>query len=297
MPSIQQKPLLVVPENRGLWKTRRPRKKTKAGRLLKTIVNRAGKAVEQFGLIEKGDRILVGLSGGKDSWTLLEVCLHLQETAPIDFDIAAIHLDLGNENKDDASCSFCNLGFSETKQYLEGLGAKTYFLQTDIEPRVSKMNKDRNTCPCFLCARFRRGILYRTAIDLGYNKIALGHHADDLIETLLLNQFFSGQMKSMPPKLFADDGKNIVIRPLCSVFETQTRKYADLRDIPIMASMCSHCKETELTRREWIKQLLGEMESKAPGLKGYLLASLSHVRPSHLMDTKIFDFGKGFEKK
>jgi len=297
MPSTHQKPFLVVPENRKRWRMRRPRKKTKAGGLLKTIANRAGKAVEQFDLIEKDDRILIGLSGGKDSWTLLEVCLHLQETAPIDFEIAAIHLDLGNSNKADTKCSLCNVGFSETKQYLEGLGAKTYFLQTDIEPRVKKMNRDHSSSPCFLCARFRRGILYRTATDLGYNKIALGHHADDLIETLLMNQFFSGQLKSMPPKLFADDGKNIVIRPLCTVFETQTRQYVSLRNIPIIKSMCGHCEWTELPRREWIKQWLSEMESKAPGLKGYLLASLSHVRPSHLMDTKFFDFVKGFEKQ
>lgn len=276
---------------------RRPRKKTKAWGMLKIIANRAGKAVDQFGLIEKGDRILIGLSGGKDSWTLLEVCLHLQETAPIEFDIAAIHLDLGSSNKTDITRTFCNVGFSKAKQYLEGLGVKTYFMQTDIEPRVSKMNKDRNTSPCFLCARFRRGILYRTATDLGYNKIALGHHADDLIETLLLNQFFSGQIKSMPPKLFADNGKNIVIRPLCNVFETQTREYAILRNIPIMSSMCNHCQGTESTRREWTKKWLGDMESKAPGLKGYLLASLSHIRPSHLMDTKLFNFEKGFVKQ
>lgn len=288
-------PILTVSENRGGWKHCRPGRKTEAGRLLKKIANRAGKAVEKFNLIEEGDRILVALSGGKDSWTLLEICLHLRDTAPIKFEIETIHMDPGPlegcaEEKPPGTLPDYYL---EIQKYLKQLGVGSYFLKTDILHRSTVMNKERKTNPCFLCSRFRRGILYRTAVDLGFNKIALGHHADDLVETLLLNQFFSGQTKSMPPKLFADDGRNIVIRPLCNVFEKQTSLYAKLRGIPLTAPACASCGSVELERRIWMKKLLEKLETEVPGLKGYLLAGMSHVRPSHLMDTDIFDFAKG----
>ena len=292
------KPVVAVDQNRRNWKKSSPGPKTEAGRLLKQIANRAGKAVEKYDLIEEGDRILIALSGGKDSWTLLEICLHLRDTAPVKFDIATIHLDSSTqemesaENQPDTFPEY----YLEIRKYLEKLGALSYFLKTDILQRTTKMNKHRKTNPCFLCSRFRRGILYRTAVELGFNKIALGHHADDLAETLLMNQFFSGQIKSMPPKLFSDDGRNVVIRPLCNVFEKQTSLYTRLRNIPVTSPACASCGSIELDRRQWMKKLLQQLDSEVPGLKGYLLACMSHVRPSHLMDTEMFDFRKGSRK-
>jgi tRNA 2-thiocytidine biosynthesis protein TtcA len=178
--------------------------------------------------------------------------------------------------------------------HLQALGIEAYLLSTDIGPRVHKMNRNgpdhpSHTNPCFLCSRFRRGVLYRLAPQLGFNKIALGHHADDLIETLLLNLFFSGQIKSMPPKLHSDDGRNTVVRPLAHVFESETAAYAARRNLPVLRSACRACAAPELSQRRWVKTLLSQIETKHPGTKGYLLAALSHVRPSHLLDRTLCD--------
>lgn len=257
---------------------------------MKELANRAGKAVSRYGLIHENDAILVGLSGGKDSWTLLEVCLHLRDKAPIPFHVAAIHLDLGLGPSSPPGERHLSPHFKGTLETLRNLGVETFFVETDIGFRTKTMGGDSN--PCFLCSRFRRGVLYRVASQLGYTKIALGHHADDLIETLLMNQFFSGQLKAMPPKLLSDDRRHEVIRPLCTVFEEFTACYTELRNIPIYPSLCSACGSSELFRRKWVKNWLSKLENQVPGLKGYLLASLTHVRASHLMDTDLFDFQK-----
>ena len=206
---------------------------------MKELANRVGKAVSRYGLIHENDSILVGLSGGKDSWTLLEVCLHLRDKAPVPFHVAAIHLDLGLGPPAPSGERHRSTHFRKTLETLKALGVKTFFVETDIGPRTKAMGGDSS--PCFLCSRFRRGVLYRAATQLGYSKIALGHHADDLIETLLMNQFFSGQLKAMPPKLISDDGRHEVIRPLCTVFEESTARYTELRKTPIYPSLCTGC--------------------------------------------------------
>ena len=272
----------ICQADKHAFATARPSKDSAAGRALRRILRLAGRAVSGFSLIAEGDRILVGLSGGKDSWTMVETLLSLQSHAPIRFEVAAVHVHPG----------FADPGYDEALdrmwQHCSTLGIEAHLVHGDFGTRAASM-ADGGT-RCFLCARFRRGILYRIAPQMGFSKIALGHHADDLIETLLMNLIFTGQLKSMPPKLRADDGTNTVIRPLCLVPEAKIRDYATKRRLPIVASPCSLCDGQADSRRQWVKHLLTGLEGELPDVKGYMLAALTHVRPSHLADPQIYDF-------
>ncbi|MCD6500190.1 MAG: tRNA 2-thiocytidine(32) synthetase TtcA [Deltaproteobacteria bacterium] len=260
----------------------RPAKDSPAGKMLRRILRLAGRAVADYHLIEEGDRILVGLSGGKDSWTMLETLLSLKSHAPIRFDVAAVHIHPGFADPD------YNEALGRMWKYCAQLGVEAHLVHGDFGTRAASMAVGGTRC--FLCARFRRGILYRTAPRLECSKIALGHHADDLIETLIMNLAFSGQLKSMPPKLRADDGTNTVIRPLCLVPEAKIRDYAQTRGLPIVAAPCALCGGQADSRRQWIKKLLSEFEDERPDIKGYMLAALTHVRASHLADPHLYDF-------
>ncbi|MHB8763082.1 MAG: tRNA 2-thiocytidine(32) synthetase TtcA [Deferrisomatales bacterium] len=236
------------------------------------ILRRVGRAIADFSMIAAGDRVLVALSGGKDSWTLLHCLESLRRKAPVPFDLVAVTVDPGFP------------GF-RTQPIAEGCRARGF--QHFVEPsnlyEIVEEKRDPGSSYCSFCARLRRGILYGAARREGFNKIALGHHADDLIETLLLSQFFTGEIKSMPPVLRAEDGVNTVIRPLCSVFEADIRAFAAAQQFPVVCCGCPVCGVEEMQRKR-VKALLGQWEAEHPGVKASMLASLGRVRTGYLMD-------------
>jgi tRNA 2-thiocytidine biosynthesis protein TtcA len=228
-------------------------------------------------MIEPGDRVMVCLSGGKDSYTLLDLLLSLQRSAPVDFDLVAVNLDQKQP------------GFPETvlPAYLDSLGLPYHVLEQDTYSVVTRVIPDGKTM-CGLCSRLRRGALYTFAAEQGFTKIALGHHADDIMETLFLNMFFGGKLKAMPPKLRSDDGRHIVIRPLAYCRERDIARYARARDFPIIP--CNLCGSQENLQRREVKKMLRRWEMENPNRVESILASLKRVVPSHLMDGNLFDF-------
>jgi len=239
--------------------------------LFKTITRLVGKAIGDFGLIEDGDRILVALSGGKDSWTLLLALKELQRKAPISFQLGAVTVHPGPEIFDCAG----------TQERLGDENIPYWIIPADIV-EVVKENLTPGTSPCSFCARLRRGILYTFADEQRWNKIALGHHLDDFIETLLLNLFFNGSIKGMSPNLLADDGRNRIIRPLVYVREEMTRQYAQSLGVPIVGCSCGF-QGMVASRRRWIKELLSQIEHEIPDAKSNLLAAMGRVRHRHLL--------------
>ncbi|PLX45554.1 MAG: tRNA 2-thiocytidine(32) synthetase TtcA [Deltaproteobacteria bacterium] len=243
------------------------------GRIEKRILKKTGQAIHDFSMISEGDRVLVGLSGGKDSWTLLHILETLRRRAPVKFELAAITIDPGFEEFDASPlAAYCrDAGF-------------TFYHETPPLAKIIEENKIPGTTYCSFCSRLRRGCLYTFAIEHRYNKIALGHHADDLIETLLMAQFFTGVIKSMPPVLSADDGVNTVIRPLCRVFEADISEFAELSSFPVIECGCPpHRAGGDDQKRQQIKRLLNELEAGHEGIKANLLASLGRVLPRYLM--------------
>lgn len=246
-------------------------------KLHKRLCRLVGQAIGDFNMIEDGDKVMVCLSGGKDSYALLDILLTLRERAPIHFDVVAVNLDQKQP------------GFPEDvlPTYLTSLGIPFHIENQDTYSIVKRLIPEGKTT-CSLCSRLRRGILYRVADELGCNKIALGHHRDDILETFFLNMFFGGKLKGMPAKLVSDDGKHMVIRPMAYVKEEDTERYAQVKNFPIIP--CNLCGSQENLQRKHIKGMLREWEKKHPGRVENIFSSLSTVVPSHLMDRELFSF-------
>ena len=246
-------------------------------KLAKRLRRNVGLAIADFNMIEDGDKVMVCLSGGKDSYGLLDTLLHLREHAPIRFDLIAVNLDQKQP------------GFPADvlPNYLRELGVAFHIEEQDTYAVVKRVIPEGKTT-CGLCSRLRRGILYRVADELGATKIALGHHRDDILETLFLNLFFAGKLKAMPPKLMSDDGKHIVIRPLAYCRESDLSAWAEFREFPIIP--CDLCGSQEHLQRKQVKVMLGDWEKRFPGRIETLFRSLQNVAPSHLLDPALFDF-------
>jgi len=240
-------------------------------RLEKRIIRATAEAVRDFDLISDGDRIMVAVSGGKDSYTLLHVLQRLRERAPIDFELIAVNLDQGQP------------GFPAhvVEDHLKATGVPYRMIRRDTYSVVKRVVPEGKST-CAACSRFRRGVLYDAAVELGCTKIALGHHRDDLIETLLLNALYSGSLKAMPPRLHSRDGRNVVIRPLCYAAEQDIAAFATAVAFPIVP--CDLCGSQPNLRRKRVKGLLAELSAEHPAVKGNLLNALGHVVPGHLLD-------------
>jgi tRNA 2-thiocytidine biosynthesis protein TtcA len=254
-----------------------PRPSATFKRLQARIRGLVGKAIDDYSMIADGDRVMVCLSGGKDSYTLLDVLLSLQRSAPVKFELVAVNLDQKQP------------GFPAhvLPEYLSGLGVPYEILEQDTYSVVKRVVPEGRTM-CGLCSRLRRGRLYRHAAENGITKIALGHHRDDIVETLFLNMFFGGKLKAMPPKLRSDDGAHIVIRPLAYCKEADIADYAEQRAFPIIP--CNLCGSQENLQRRQIKSMLAEWESRFPGRLETIFSALQTVSPSHLADRSLFDF-------
>jgi len=246
-------------------------------KLRKRIYRNAGNAIVDFNMISDGDRVMACLSGGADSYTMLDSLLYLQRVAPIRFEVVAVNLDQKQP------------GFPEDilPNYLNELGIEYKIVEKDTYSIVKEKVPEGKTT-CGLCSRLRRGILYRTAQELGCTKIALGHHADDIVETLFLNMFYGSRMKTMPPKLISDDRKNVVIRPLAYCREKDIKRYAETMEFPIIP--CNLCGSQENLQRQNIKQMLTEWDRQTPGRVDNIFTAIQNVTPSHLADTTLFNF-------
>lgn len=254
-----------------------PKHQYSFNKLEKRIRRLTGQAITDFGMIEEGDHVMVCLSGGKDSYTLLSVLQYLQQVAPIRFSIVAVNLDQKQP------------GFPEhvLPAYLDTQNVDYRIVEEDTYSIVKdKVPEGKTTCS--LCSRLRRGILYRTAKELGATKIALGHHRDDMLETLFLNMFHGGSLKSMPPKLVSDNAEHVVIRPLAYVKEKDIARYAEAREFPIIP--CNLCGSQENLQRKQIKLMLQQWDKQFPGRIESMFTALQNVVPSHLADHKLFDF-------
>ena len=248
-----------------------------ANKLSKRLHRLAGQAIADFNMIEAGDKVMVCMSGGKDSYAMLDILLNLQQRAPIRFELVAVNLDQKQP------------GFPEhvLPEYLTSRGVPFHIENQDTYSIVKRVIPEGKTT-CGLCSRLRRGILYRVAGELGCTKIALGHHRDDILQTLFMNMFFGSKLKGMPAKLVSDDGRNVVIRPLAYVAETDLEAWARHRQYPIIP--CTLCGSQENLQRVQIKQMLRDWDKRFPGRVDNLFTSLGNIVPSHLMDRNLFPF-------
>jgi tRNA 2-thiocytidine biosynthesis protein TtcA len=257
--------------------TARARADHETNKLSKRLHRQVGQAIADFNMIEDGDKVMVCVSGGKDSYALLDILINLRQRAPIRFELVAVNLDQKQP------------GFPEhvLPEYLTSLNVPFHIENQDTYSIVKRLIPEGKTM-CSLCSRLRRGILYRVAGELGATKIALGHHRDDMLQTLFMNMFFGSRMKGMPPKLVSDDGKNIVIRPLAYVAETELERWATHRAFPIIP--CTLCGSQENLQRVQIKQMLREWDRKFPGRVDNMFTAMGNIVPSHLMDRNLYPF-------
>ncbi|WP_428239862.1 tRNA 2-thiocytidine(32) synthetase TtcA [Gynuella sp.] len=251
--------------------------KTEFNKLQKRLRREVGKAIADYNMIEDGDKVMVCLSGGKDSYTMLDILLGLQKSAPVHFDLVAVNLDQKQP------------GFPEhvLPEYLQSINVPYHILERDTYSIVQDMVPEGKTT-CGMCSRLRRGTLYAFAEQIQANKIALGHHRDDIIETLFLNMFYGGKLKAMPPKLLADSGRNILIRPMAYCQEEDIVQYAETKEFPIIP--CNLCGSQENLQRQSIKQMLKDWEKLQPGRSEIIFRAIQNVAPSQLADTSLFDF-------
>ena len=250
-------------------------------KLSKRLHRLTGQAIIDFNMIEEGDRVMVCMSGGKDSYAMLDILLSLRERAPIDFEVIAVNLDQGHP------------GFPKETlpDYLRSRGVAFHIEDQDTYSIVKRVIPEGKTM-CSLCSRLRRGVLYRVASELKATKIALGHHRDDILQTLFLNLFFGGKLKSMPPKLVSDDGRHVVIRPLAYCEERDLARWSDIQNFPIIP--CDLCGSQENLQRQQVKQMLNDWERRFPGRIESMFQALGNVVPSHLLDPKLYPF-KGLQ--
>ena len=247
------------------------------GKLAKRLRRQVGQAIADFGMIEEGDKVMVCLSGGKDSYTMLDILLQLQKKAPVRFDLVAVNLDQKQPD------------FPEhvLPEYLERVGVPFHIIEQDTYSVVSRVIPEGKTM-CSLCSRMRRGALYSYAEENGFTKIALGHHRDDLVATFFLNMFFHAKLSGMPPKLLSDNGKHVVIRPLAYVREDDIAQYAEAKAFPIIP--CNLCGSQENLQRKQVKKMMDAWERESPGRIETIARALGDIRPSQLSDPKLFDF-------
>jgi tRNA 2-thiocytidine biosynthesis protein TtcA len=255
----------------------KPKTQYDFNKLQKRLRRLAGEAIVDYNMIEDGDRVMVCLSGGKDSYTMLELLMSLQKSAPISFELVAVNLDQKQP------------GFPEhvLPQYLDALGIEYYILERDTYSVVKRVIPEGKTT-CGLCSRLRRGTLYGFAEEIGAQKIALGHHRDDIVETLFLNMFFQGSLKAMPPKLLSDDGKNVIIRPLAYCKESDIERFAQARAFPIIP--CNLCGSQDHLQRVQVKEMLAQWERDYPGRVETIFKAVGNISPSQLADRDLFDF-------
>lgn len=261
----------------GLMPTTQQKQLTDFNKLHKRLRRNVGRAIQEFNMIEDGDRVMVCLSGGKDSYTLLDMLIGIRRNAPVDFELVVVNLDQKQP------------GFPEhvLPEYLRSIGVPFHVVQEDTYRVVKRVIPEGKTT-CGLCSRLRRGILYRFARENGMSKIALGHHRDDIVETLFLNLFFGGKLKAMPPKLLSDDGHNIVIRPLAFCRESDIERYASVQRFPIIP--CNLCGSQPNMQRQAVKGMLARWHRESPGRVESIFAAIQNVAPSHLADSRLFDF-------
>jgi len=255
----------------------KPKSRYEANKLGKRLRKNTAEAIVDYKMIEDGDRVMVCLSGGKDSYTMLDMLMSLARNAPIDFSLTAVNLDQKQPN------------FPEhiLPEYLQALGVDYHVIERDTYSVVKRVIPEGKTT-CGLCSRLRRGTLYGYAQENGFNKIALGHHRDDIIETLFLNMFHGGSLEAMPPKLRSNDGNNVVIRPLAYCKEKDIVEYAQQKDYPIIP--CDLCGQQPNLQRQLTKQMLQEWDKKFPGRVESIFTAIKNVKPSQLADTELFDF-------
>lgn len=246
-----------------------------ASKLERRLARKVTRAISTYDLLEDGDVVMVGLSGGKDSWALMQLLDVLRQRAPVRFSLVAVNVDSG----------YADYKHQEITRACQERGWEVRIVHTQIGETIDDV-LDADATPCSLCARLRRGVLYRVAAEAGATKIALGHHADDFVETLLLNLFFGGSLKAMPAKLVSDNQEHVVIRPLAYVFEDEARAYTRQCELPVIGCCCPVCGDLSL-KRQRLKRLLLDFEQEHPGVKNSMLTALGNVAPRHLLDTAL----------